>query len=369
MNQKSALHSSQVAIGSRAAPVEFQSVSKVYGQSVLAVDDVSLRVEAGELVTLLGPSGCGKTTTLRMIAGLEKSTNGRIFIGDEEVTHLPATDRDVTMVFQSYALFPHMTVRENVDYGLRVSKLPRAEIRSRTDNGLSLVGLEGFGDRLPSELSGGQQQRVAVARALVLEPQVLLFDEPLSNLDAKLRRQVREDIRDIQQRLGLTVVYVTHDQEEALAVSDRIIVMNNAVIAQIGTPRELYDAPVSEFVADFIGEANILDVHIDSVEGQTASVRLGNIVLHHLDRRNLNPGPAKLAVRPNRVNLSVAQHDALLKGVIEKSTYVGSNMEYRVQTSHGNIFVIDQNIDSPYVEGTIASVTFERSGPVLLPAQ
>ncbi len=368
MNQTSATNNPQVTIGSKAAPVEFQSVSKVYGQSVLAVDSVSLQVAAGELVTLLGPSGCGKTTTLRMIAGLEKPTSGRIFIGGQEVTHLPATDRDVTMVFQSYALFPHMTVRENIAYGLKVSKLPRAEIRSRTDNGLSLVGLDGYGDRLPSELSGGQQQRVAVARALVLEPQVLLFDEPLSNLDAKLRRQVREDIRDIQQRLGLTVVYVTHDQEEALAVSDRIIVMNNAVIAQIGTPRELYDKPVSEFVADFIGEANIFNVNIDRVEGNTATASLGNIELHHLDRRNLNPGPAKLAVRPNRVNLSAAQQNAPFTGVIEKSTYVGSHMEYRVQTDHGNIFVIDENIDSPFAEGTTTSVTFERSGPVLLPA-
>jgi len=367
VNQTAAVNKPQVAIGSKAAPVEFHSVSKVYGQDVLAVDNVSLRVEAGELVTLLGPSGCGKTTTLRMIAGLEKASKGRIFIGDQEVTHLPATDRDVTMVFQSYALFPHMTVRENVAYGLKVSKLSRAEIRSRTDSGLSLVGLDGFGDRLPSELSGGQQQRVAVARALVLEPQVLLFDEPLSNLDAKLRRQVREDIRDIQQRLGLTVVYVTHDQEEALAVSDRIIVMNNAIIAQAGTPRELYDAPVSEFVADFIGEANILDVYIDSVAGQTATALLGKIVLHHLDSRNLKPGPAKLAVRPNRVRLSAEREGALLTGSIEKSTYVGSHMEYRVQTSHGNIFVIDQNIETPFAEGVTTSVTFERSGPVLLP--
>jgi len=301
MNQPSGLEQPAVTISSKAAPVEFQSVSKVYGQSVLAVDNVSLRVEASELVTLLGPSGCGKTTTLRMIAGLEKPTSGRIYIGDEDVTQLPATKRDVTMVFQSYALFPHMSVSDNVAYGLKVSKLSRDEIRSRTEDGLSLVGLGGFGKRLPSELSGGQQQRVAVARALVLEPQVLLFDEPLSNLDAKLRRQVREDIRDIQQRLGLTVVYVTHDQEEALAVSDRIIVMNNAVVAQMGTPRELYDTPVSEFVADFIGEANILDVYIESVDGETATAHLGDIVLYHLDGRNLKPGPAKLAVRPTRV--------------------------------------------------------------------
>ncbi|MCB1719928.1 MAG: ABC transporter ATP-binding protein, partial [Candidatus Competibacteraceae bacterium] len=188
-----------------------------------------------------GPSGCGKTTTLRMIAGLEMASSGRILIGGRDVTKLPATDRDVSMVFQSYALFPHMSVEENVSYGLKLSGFGKAEVRERAEAGLALVGLKGYGGRMPGELSGGQQQRVAVARALVLEPQVLLFDEPLSNLDAKLRRRVREEIRDIQTSLGLTVVYVTHDQEEALAVSDRIVVMNNAVIAQTGTPRELYE--------------------------------------------------------------------------------------------------------------------------------
>ena len=185
-------------------------------------------------MTLLGPSGCGKTTTLRLIAGLEMPTAGRILIGEDDVTTVPATERDVSMVFQSYALFPHMTVLENVAYGLNVSGRPKAEARARAEEGLALVGLEGYGRRLPSELSGGQQQRVAVARALVLEPEVLLFDEPLSNLDAKLRRRVREEIRELQQKLGLTSVYVTHDQGEALAVSDRIIVMRNAEIAQAG---------------------------------------------------------------------------------------------------------------------------------------
>ena len=250
-------------IKSNAASVEFRNVTKIYGKSKTpAVNDISLFIEAGRLVTLLGPSGCGKTTTLRMIAGLEMATSGQILIGGADVTRLPATDRDVSMVFQSYALFPHMTVRENVEYGLKFSGFAKKEVGDRARAGLELVGLAGFGDRLPSQLSGGQQQRVAVARALVLEPQVLLFDEPLSNLDAKLRRHVREEIREIQQKLGLTVVYVTHDQEEALAVSDRIIVMNNAVIAQDGTPRELYDAPANAFVADFIGEANIFDCEI-----------------------------------------------------------------------------------------------------------
>ena len=260
-------------IRSNAASVTFDNVTKVYpGGTTPAVNDVSFTIEAGKLVTLLGPSGCGKTTTLRMIAGLEMATKGRILIGGADVTQLPATDRDVSMVFQSYALFPHMTVMENVSYGLKFSGFDKKEAAARAHAGLELVGLAGFENRLPSELSGGQQQRVAVARALVLEPQVLLFDEPLSNLDAKLRRHVREEIREIQQNLGLTVVYVTHDQQEALAVSDRIIVMNRAVIAQDGAPRDLYDAPADAFVADFIGEANILPCEIVSVVNGKAAL-------------------------------------------------------------------------------------------------
>ena len=223
------------SVMTNAAPVEFRNVTKIYGKDFVAVDNISLNVEAGSLVTLLGPSGCGKTTTLRMIAGLESVNRGQILIGDVDITQLPATERDVSMVFQSYALFPHKTVLENVSYGLIFSGFSKPDAAAKAHEGLALVGLEHLGARYPSEL-GGQQQRVAVARALVLEPQVLLFDEPLSNLDAKLRRSVRDEIRDLQQKLGLTVVYVTHDQEEALAVSDRIIVMNKGQIAQIGTP-------------------------------------------------------------------------------------------------------------------------------------
>ena len=232
--------------------VEFKNVSKRYG-AVTAVNDVSFRIEAGTLATLLGPSGCGKTTTLRLIAGLEMVSSGTITIGGRDVTSAPASERDVSMVFQSYALFPHMNVLENVAYGPTVSGDRGA--KDKAMGKLRMVGLEALASRMPSELSGGQQQRVAVARALVLEPQVLLFDEPLSNLDAKLRRRVREDIRELQQSLGLTVAYVTHDQQEALAVSDRIIVMSNARIAQVGEPRELYEAPRDRFVAEFIGDA------------------------------------------------------------------------------------------------------------------
>jgi iron(III) transport system ATP-binding protein len=352
---------------SNATSVTFENVTKVYGGTVTAVDDVSLHVDTGQLVTLLGPSGCGKTTTLRMIAGLEMATGGRILIGDQDVTLLPATDRDVSMVFQSYALFPHMTVGENVGYGLTVSRLPKAEVRERMEEGLRLVGLAGYGDRLPSELSGGQQQRVAVARALVLEPQVLLFDEPLSNLDAKLRRRVREEIRDIQTALGLTVVYVTHDQEEALAVSDRIIVMNNAVIAQEGTPRDLYDAPKDRFVADFIGEANILPCEIVAREGDDAQVRIGPIS-RTLPARGLPTGEAKLAVRPKRVLLSQPGNAGGLKGRLVKATYVGSHLEYRVETDVGEIFAIAEDDGNPFSQDDDVSVLFADKGPVLLPA-
>jgi len=360
-------------INKKAASVSFNNVSKTFGGDVTAVDDVSLHVNAGELVTLLGPSGCGKTTTLRMIAGLEMATEGQILIGDRDVTRLPATDRDVSMVFQSYALFPHMSVLENVSYGLRVSKIPKKECVERAMHGLQLVGLDGYGKRLPSELSGGQQQRVAVARALVLEPQVLLFDEPLSNLDAKLRRQVREEIRDLQTSLGLTVVYVTHDQEEALAVSDRIIVMRNAAIAQIGTPRELYETPADVFVADFIGESNMVDVNITHVNTSTdtANVSLGELSLF-LPARGLTTGRAKLAVRPNRVRLAKQSASnaktAALSGTIDKAIYVGSHMEYQVSTPYGNWFAVSDEVDQPLAPNDAVDVRFSEHGPVLLSA-
>lgn len=352
-----------MTISSSAAPVSFRDVTKVYGKDVVAVDNISLEVEAGKLVTLLGPSGCGKTTTLRMIAGLEMATTGRILIGDKDVTRLPATDRDVSMVFQSYALFPHMTVLENVSYGLGFSGFAKSETRDRALDGLELVGLKGYGDRLPSELSGGQQQRVAVARALVLEPQVLLFDEPLSNLDAKLRRQVREDIRAIQQDLGLTVVYVTHDQEEALAVSDEIVVMRNAAIAQIGTPRELYGAPADRFVADFIGEANLIPCEIVGTDGENAEITVGGY-RYRLPSRGLAAGAGLLAVRPSRLVFGAEDgFDAR----IAKATYVGVRMEYTLEAVFGSMFAVQDDVDHPLDVGQQVKIGFAASGPVLIP--
>lgn len=350
---------------SRSASVRFETVSKRYG-SVLAVDRVSFVVGDGQLVTLLGPSGCGKTTTLRMIAGLEHPTAGRVFIGDRDVTRLPASARDVAMVFQSYALFPHMTVAENVGYGLRVSGKAKAEIRERVAETLALVGLGGLQERMPAELSGGQQQRVAVARAIVLEPAVLLFDEPLSNLDARLRRKVREEIRELQQKLAITAVYVTHDQAEALAVSDRVIVMNHARIAQEGTPHELYEQPRSPFVADFIGEANLLPAEVERVRDGRAELRLGPVRLA-LPARGLGPGTAPVAVRPHAVSLAAEPTPNALPVEVRSATYVGSHFEYELESELGELFVVQPAGLDPFPPGARLFATIAGPGVCLLP--
>jgi iron(III) transport system ATP-binding protein len=270
-----------------------------------------------------------------MIAGLEVPSAGQILIGNDDVTLLPPAARDVSMVFQSYALFPHMTVIENVSYGL--AGLPKSTQRDKAQEGLRLVGLEGYDNRLPSELSGGQQQRVACARALVLEPRVLLFDEPLSNLDAKLRRRMRDDIRELQQKLGLTSVYVTHDQEEALAVSDRIIVMNGGRIAQEGTPADLYERPADAFVADFIGAANLVPCEVIGREGSRAIVKLGPLTLQIESK--LAPQQAKLAIRPTAAKLNEAPGSHSLPAEIRKATYLGSHWDYSLSTEIGDLFV------------------------------
>ena len=344
--------------------VVFQDVSKSFGQ-VNAVRELNFNIEPGQLITLLGPSGCGKTTTLRLIAGLEMVSKGKIFIGGKDVTHVSASDRDVSMVFQSYALFPHMNVFQNVSYGLTISRLPKEEVKEKAEAALGLVGLADYGKRLPSELSGGQQQRVAVARALVLEPEVLLFDEPLSNLDAKLRRRVRQEIRELQQKLELTTIYVTHDQEEALAVSDQIIVMNEAVIAQQGTPKDLYESPESLFVADFIGDATIIIGRMTEHEGDLAAIKIGELSLN-LPHKGVNPGEIKLAVRPQSVNVHAEKHPGI-PGKVLKSVYLGSHQEYTIETDQGEWFVLDTEMNEIHEENTEVSLDFKSRGVSIIP--
>jgi len=345
--------------------VQLRGVVRRFG-AVKAVDDVSLTIARGTLVTLLGPSGCGKTTILRLIAGLELPNQGSVMISGVDVTRRSAAERDVGMVFQSYALFPHMTVLENVGYGLAVSNMSRSAQRERARDALNLVGLEGYDDRMPSALSGGQQQRVALARAVVLEPRVLLFDEPLSNLDAKLRRRMRDEIREIQTRLGITAVYVTHDQEEAMAVSDRIVVMREGRIAQMGTPSELYDAPVDRFVADFVGGANLLPCDIRSLEAGTARVIVGPLCLL-LPARGREPGPAHLAIRHSAIRLSGAGATPLA-GTVRKATWLGSHREYSVDTSIGPLFVVDYDPEAAFTAGSAVSVALADRGVTLVSA-
>jgi iron(III) transport system ATP-binding protein len=347
-----------------AASIAFRRVTKRYGP-VVAVDDVSFTIGAGTLVTLLGPSGCGKTTILRMVAGLELPSAGTILIGGEDVTARAAAERDVSMVFQSYALFPHMSVLENVRYGLVVSRRPKAEADERARVTLALVGLTGLEHRLPSELSGGQQQRVAVARALVLEPSVLLFDEPLSNLDARLRRQMRDEIRELQQRLHLTVIYVTHDQAEAMAVSDRIIVMDRATIAQQGPPRELYEQPRDAFVAGFMGDANRVRGTLSRRNTTHGEVRLGPIALS-LPHRGMPDGECEVAIRPEAIEIR-PDGAAPLAATVKKASYLGQLMEYTLDTPIGELFVITTAVDRPLDVGTNVGVGLAKHGVVLIP--
>ncbi len=342
--------------------IELRALSKRYGSdpaAPLVVDAVSVRVPRGTLTTLLGPSGCGKTTTLRMIAGLEAPTSGRVFIAGRDVTDLPASERDVSMVFQSYALFPHMSVLANVAYGLDVARVPRAQARERALAAMATVGLADLDKRLPSELSGGQQQRVALARAIVIEPAVLLFDEPLSNLDARLRRSMREEIRGLQQRLGLTVAYVTHDQEEAMAVSDQVVVMNGGRIAQAGTPRELYERPLSEFVAAFMGEAELFDATA-SADGR---VRLGPLALRAAAPRQ--PGAVRVAIRPEAWQVRPAGIGPLA-ATVAKTTYLGSVRETTFDTELGAIFVASASEVGPLRPGDAASLDLGLHGHSVL---
>ena len=319
--------------------LEFINVVKDYGTGEPAVKGISFRIEDGQLVTLLGPSGCGKTTTLRMVAGLELPNAGQILLGGKDVTAQSASQRNVSLVFQSYALFPHMSVMENVGYGPTVRGTKKAEVESKVNDVLKLIGLTGFEKRLPSELSGGQQQRVAIARALVLEPAVLLFDEPLSNLDTKLRRRVREEIRELQQRLQITCVYVTHDREEAMAVSDHIIVMDRGGIAEAGSPHQLYFQPRTAFVADFLSEANVVKGHVVAFENGKATLTLGDSRFD-VTTDAATVGEAKIALRPDVFEVTTdANVSPALEATVMKCAFIGKGVELVVDTAAGEMFV------------------------------
>ena len=338
--------------------VKFENITKKFNETI-AVDDVSCIFEAGTLTTLLGPSGCGKTTSLRLIAGLERASSGKIFIDNEDVTLLPATDRDVSMVFQSYALFPHMSVIENVSYGLKMAKVKKNEYIEKSIETLKLVNLEGYENRMPSELSGGQQQRVAVARAIVLEPKVLLFDEPLSNLDAKLRRQVREDIRNIQQRLGVTTIYVTHDQEESLAISDNVIVMNKSIIAQEGKPIDLYDNPNTKFVANFIGDANIIKAEATSKNDTLHTLKIGEVIVEVNSIKKINK-TTSIALRPEKININKNKKENNLIGKIISTSFVGNSYQYTISTNVGIIYVISHDTINNFELNSEVFLSFEK---------
>ena len=331
------------------AEVKFENITKKFNETI-AVDNVSCKFEAGTLTTLLGPSWCGKTTSLRIIAGLERATSGKILVDNEDVTLLPATDRDVSMVFQSYALFPHMSVIENVSYGLKMINVNKEEYTEKALETLKLVNLEGYENRMPSELSGGQQQRVAVARAIVLKPKVLLFDEPLSNLDAKLRRQVREDIREIQQKLGVTTIYVTHDQEEALAISDKVIVMNKAVIAQEGSPKELYNFPKNKFVANFIGDANDVTAEIINKQSNIYDLKLAEMNVKIEIDKELNDR-VSLALRPEKIEIKRTNNENCIHAKIKSASFVGSSYQYILSSKIGELYVVSGNTNDIFKVG------------------
>ena len=356
--------------GAAANPVvEFQDVSMRYGD-VLAVDNVSLKIAQGTFVSLLGPSGCGKTTSLRMIAGFEQPASGHVLIEGVDVTGVPAYRRPVNMVFQHYALFPHLNVFDNVAFGLRQlrPRPPRSEISRRVSETLELVRLSGLDQRRSFELSGGQQQRVALARALVVQPKVLLFDEPLSNLDAKLRGAMRAEIRRIQHMFGITSLYVTHDQDEAMSMSDRIVVMNKGKVEQVATPAEIYQRPATVFVADFIGRANFVEVALGRVEAGTAEVTAfgGHMtVAAHPDVR-AQDNAAFLMVRPETISLEPAPEAG--NGTVLRSIFHGHTVDYDVETTSGTLSVTEAGPDPSRLlaAGTNVRVTIDPRKAYLL---
>ncbi len=316
--------------------IEFRNLTKRYG-TLLANDHVNLQIKRGELMTLLGPSGCGKTTALRGLTGYVRPDEGQILIDDKDVTNLPTHQRQLGMVFQNFALFPHMTVWDNVRFPLMIRGVSKKDSQDKVREALQLIRLEGLSDRYPRQLSGGQQQRVGLARALVYRPNVLLLDEPLSNLDAKLREEMRFEIRDLQRRLGITAIYVTHDQQEALALSDRVAIMKSGHLEQVGTPEEIYEYPRSKFVADFIGLSDFIPARVESFDANTARITVAGVALTVPAVDGLQRGQKVLLfIRPNDVVLDISESgENVLVGVIHQATYLGDRMDYRVQIADG----------------------------------
>ncbi len=350
--------------------VELQNVTKRFG-ALTAVDSVSLSILRGEFLTLLGPSGCGKTTLLRMIAGFELPDSGRVVLAGSDVTQLPPNQRDVTTVFQHYALFPHLSVFNNVAFGLERRHVARGEVSRRVEAALDMVRLGGLDERQPSELSGGQQQRVALARALVVEPRVLLLDEPLAALDLKLRKQMQVELKTLQQRLGISFVYVTHDQEEALTMSDRIVVMNAGRIEQTGRAEEIYETPQTEFVAGFIGVSNIIEGTVEEAIGGRAVITIGNTrVGAKADR--VNPGDrVRVLIRPEKIHISYEPASGLLSGRIDSALYLGESTQWQISTENGQILTVLEQNREPFQSaqsrvGQTVRISWEPDSAVIL---
>jgi spermidine/putrescine transport system ATP-binding protein len=319
--------------------IELRGLRKEF-DDVAAVDGIDLRVRGGEFFSLLGPSGCGKTTTLRLVAGFERPTSGAVLIDGADLSQVPAHRRNVNTVFQSYALFPHLSVFDNVLYGLRWKKLGKRESQRRAEEALELVQLSDLSQRRPAQLSGGQQQRVALARALVLRPAVLLLDEPLGALDAKIRKQLRTELKTLQEEVGITFLFVTHDQEEALSMSDRIAVMSDGRIDQIGTPQEVYETPTTVFVADFLGIANLMTVEALGVDGDCCELRVGDFRLRASSGDVTVRGEAMVVVRPERVGIRPHAADPppnCVPGMVDRTVYVGSNLQVLVRLATGSV--------------------------------
>ena len=320
--------------------IEVDNVIKRYGNHTV-INGLSLNIQPGEFFTLLGPSGCGKTTLLRMIIGFNTIEGGQIRVDGQVVNNIPTNRRNMGMVFQNYAVFPHMNVRDNVAYGLRTRKIPKAQRRAQADEMLRLVKIDQYADRMPAQLSGGQQQRVALARAIVIHPDVLLMDEPLSNLDAKLRVTMRTEIRRIQQKLGITAIYVTHDQSEAMSISDQIIIMRKGVIAQMGSPKNIYYHPTDEFVADFIGEANFIKGEVKAMQGKDCVVNVeGRDVVVETDAARAAGEQAEIVLRPEAIQIAA---QGMLPCTVELSCFMGSYQNYHVRLTDGTLVKITDN--------------------------